>query len=529
LRDEARQIVDHISGASPGRLSYEGFTITPLNRGPMKERVLGIPDERIEDFLESDIEHVARIYNRTMSADVELAAQFGRADLQEQLKQVAEEYAVKRAGVTDEAVLKQLHSQMTRDLGDLAALRDRLRGTYGMPNNPGGLAVRSARILKSWNFLRLMGGMTLSAMPDLGRSVMIHGLQRVAAQGLAPMIGNMKGFRLAANEVKLAGTALDMVLDTRAMQLADVWDDYGRLSKFERGVGALQDRFGLVSLMAPWNSAMKQFVGVITQTRMLEAITGATKMTKAEAERLAYLGIDASMAKRIAKEFAAHGEQQEGGVWWANTEGWTDGEAVSAYRSALVKEVDSAIVTPGAGDKPLWTSSTLGGLISQFKGFGFASTQRVALAGLQQRDAAALNGMLLSTALGMVSYAAATTLAGRDVSENPVEWIGEGIDRSGMLGMFSDVVNLGTRSFGIGWSGSRYASRGNVEMFLGPSAGLINDTLAVAGAAGDGQVTAAETHAMRRLVPYQNLFYLRWLFDSAEAGLNQAIGLPSGE
>jgi hypothetical protein len=66
-------------------------------------------------------------------------------------------------------------------------------------------------------------------------------------------------------------------------------------------------------------------------------------------------------------------------------------------------------------------------------------------------------------------------------------------------------------------------------MFLGPSAGLINDTLAVAGAAGDGQFTSAETHAMRRLIPYQNLFYLRWLFDSAEAGLNQAIGLPSGE
>ena len=528
LKDEARQIVDHISGGAPGRLNYEGFSITPLARGPMKERVLNIPDERIEDFLESDVEHVARIYNRTMSADVELANQFGRADLQEQIRQVQEEYAMKRAGVTDEKIMNRLHGEMTRDLEDIGALRDRLRGTYGMPKNAGGLAVRAARMVKAWNFLRLMGGMTLSAIPDLGRSVMIHGIQRVAAQGLGPMISNFKGFKLAAQEVKLAGTALDMVLDNRAMQLADVWDDYGRLSKFERGVHVLQNRYGLVSLMAPWNAAMKQFVGVVTQTRMLEAISTG-KATKAEIERLAYLGIDAGMAKRIRQQFQVNGERQSGGVWWANTEKWTDGEAVQAFRGALVKEVDSAIVTPGAGDRPLWMSTTLGGLVGQFKSFSFSATQRVALAGLQQRDAAALNGLLLSTALGMVSYAATSSLSGRDTADTPAKWIGEGLDRSGVLGMFSDVVNLGARTFGVGWSGSRYASRGNVEMFLGPSAGLVNDSLSVLGAGGDGQWTAAETHAARRLIPYQNLFYLRWLFDSAENGLNQAVGLPTGD
>lgn len=528
LRDEARQIVDNISGASPGRLSYEGFTISPLTRGPTKERVLAIADEKIEDFLESDIEHIARVYNRTMSADAELAGQFGRADLQQQIRQVQEEYAVKRAGVTDEKIMRRLDGEMKRDLEDIQALRDRLRGTYGMPRNAGGLAVRGARMIKGLNYLRLMGGMTLSAVPDLGRSVMIHGLQRVASQGIAPMVANWKGFRMAAREVKLAGTALDMILDNRAMQLADVWDDYGRLSKFERGVNVLQNKFGLVSLMAPWNAAMKQFVGVITQTRILEALAGG-KPTKREIERLAYLGIDGPMAKRIKAQFEAHGERQEGGVWWANTEGWTDGEAVSAYRGALVKEVDSAIVTPGAGDKPLWTSTTLGGLVSQFKGFGFASTQRVALAGLQQRDAAALNGMFLSVALGMLSYAAVSKLSGRETTDDPAKWIGEGIDRSGLIGMFSDVVNLGARTMGVGWSGSRYASRGNVEMFLGPSAGLINDTLTVMGAGGDGKWTATETHAARRLVPYQNLFYLRWLFDAAEDGINQAAGLPVQE
>jgi hypothetical protein len=514
LRDIARQITDNVTGNRPGRLAYEPV---PLARGPMKERVLDIADQAIEPWLERDIEHVARVYHHTMSADVELAGAFGRTDMQGQLDMVRERYAQLRKGVTDEKQLLKLDQQMRSDIRDLEAVRDRIRGTYAIPDNPAGLAARSVRVVKSWNYLRLLGGMTLSAVPDLGRSTMLHGFERTAGDGLKPLIQNYKGYQLAAREVQLAGTALDMVLDSRAMQLADVWDDYGRLSKFERGVQSLTSRFGLVSLMAPWNAELKKFVGVITQTRMLQAITG--KPTAKEAERLAMLGIDADMSERIAAQFKAHGEVQDGGVHWANTEAWTDGEAVTTFRAALVKDVDAAIVTPGHGDRPLWMSSQLGQIVGQFKSFSFASTQRVAMAGLQQRDAAALNGLLLSVGLGMASYTIKVPQDRR--SENIAQWVAEGFDRSGVLGILSDTMAIGARTFGVGWSGSRYQARGPWEMVLGPTYGLGQDAFAIAHAAADLKWSDAETKAARRLVPYQNLFYLRWLFDQAEAGLKQ--------
>lgn len=521
LRDIARQVTDHVLGMAPGRMQIDAV---PLSRGPLKERLLTfVQDTEIEGFLESDVEHIARVYKRSMAPDVELTKRFGRADMADQIAQIQEDYAIKRKGVTDEKILTKLAKREAEDLRDVAAMRDRLRGTYGMPDNPAGFAYRTARVIKDVNVLRLMGGATLSSIADLGRSTMVHGVNRVFSQGVVPMLKNWKQFKLSANEAKLAGAALDSVLHNRSMGLADIFDDYGRLSRFERGLQAATSKFGMFSLLDPWTAAGKQFASVITQTRMLQAITGST--TKAEVERLAMLGIDAPMAKKIRAQFEAHGTDDDG-VLWANTAAWTDAEAVTIYRAALVKEVDATIVQPGIGDKPLWMSTTLGSVVGQFRSFSMASTQRVALAGLQQRDAAFLNGSMLSVALGMLSYKVTSEIAGRNTADvdSPTgisRWIGEGFDRSGLLGSLSDVMAIGAKTFGVGWSGSRYSGRGDVDLFLGPTSGLVRDAFTVTAAYRNGTLSEPETKAARRLVPFQNLFYVRWLFDQAEQGLSR--------
>ncbi|WP_445498055.1 hypothetical protein, partial [Pseudomonas aeruginosa] len=60
--------------------------------GFTKSRSLLIPDERIEDFLESDINHVMESYLRQVGPEIELTAQFGSKDMGEQIRQVSEEY-----------------------------------------------------------------------------------------------------------------------------------------------------------------------------------------------------------------------------------------------------------------------------------------------------------------------------------------------------------------------------------------------------------------------------------------------------
>lgn len=524
----AQEVVAKLLGGAPGRSAYD---VVPNVRGPMRERVLNVPDKLIEDFLEDDVERIARVYARTMAADVELARAFGRPDMAETIREIQASYEPLIAKTADGPDQVKIKKAMERDVRDLEAMRDRIRGTYGVPDNPMGLATRSMRSLRTINYLRMLGGMTLSAIPDVARPIMVHGLGRVMRDGLAPLVSNLKGVRLAADEVKLAGTALDMVLDSRAQQLADVFEDFGRYSKVERAITYAGEKMGIASGMSLWNAGMKQFVGVVTQTRTLRAIMEGA--SPSESRRLAFLGIDDSMSERIAKEFKTHGDKS-GGVWMANTGEWTDAEAAAAYRGALAKEVDLIIATPGQ-EKPLWLSSELGKTIGQFKTFTFSSMSRVMINSLQQRDANALQGFVAAVALGMFAYKIKSVVAGKDTSDDPRKWISEGLDQSGTLGWIFEANNIAEKvtrgRVGVNAAlgappASRYASRSITDSLLGPSVGTVDDAASLVGAAAEGKVGRSDLHRARRLLPFQNLFYLRWLFDHAEDGVGDAAGFP---
>lgn len=549
LRLISREITDGLIGHAPGRLAYDGV---PVTRGPLKERTLLIPDAKIEEFLDRDIFRVARRYNHTMATDLELQKAFGSADMRHQITKINDDYeslrleAARKFKVDDKTLaagkdlpedlqkeLKRLDTQQKKDIRDVEGVRDRIRGTYGLPNNPQGLASRAFRVAKGVNFMRLMGGVTLASFPDVARPVMIHGLMRSFSDGIVPMVKNFKQFKLSAGEAKLAGTALDMITNDRALALAGLDDAWMQTSKLERGITSLTDNYKFVSLIAPWTAAMKQLSAVITQTRSLEAIEAMAKggkLAAGEVARLAQFGIDESMGRRIWAQVSKHGVKEDG-IHWANTNAWTDATAAATYRSALQREVDKIIVTPGQ-DKPLFMSTDMGGALLQFKSFAFASTQRMLISGLQQRDLAALNGAVLSTALGMVSYWSKTDHD--KLSDKPQKWLVEGIDRSGALAWFMDVNNTMEKVTGYGLNPSlglpapsRYASRDAASAVFGPTYGLVFGTLLPAiSAVSRGDATAADVHKLRQMLPYQNLFYIRGLFDKAEQGATRAFGIP---
>ena len=543
LEDIAQQITDRILGTPDGRLPYDRTADMPRPRkgqkrpdvsGPLKGRSFTISDELIEDFLESDIEVISRIYTRSMAPDVEMVREFGSVGMDDTIDAIRRDYGQKATRADSDDARDSLHKRREADIRDVAAVRDRILNVYALPDDPNNVVLRTARVVRSLNYLRLLGGMTISAIPDTARTVMVHGVTRTFGDGLVPYIRNLRAARLAADEVKAAGTALDMQLDSRAMALADVMDDFGRHSKFERGIRGLQDRFGVVTLMAPWNAFMKQFAGMVTMTRMLKASRATLngEASPKEVANLAASGINGDMAARIAKQFDEYGEVVDG-VWLANAEKWDDADAVEHFRAAVVRDVDRIVVTPGQ-DRPLWTSKEFGKLVFQFRSFAVASTQRTLLAGLQQRDLAALNGAMLSIGAGMLVYQVKESLAGRETSDEPEKWIAEGLDRSGLMGWFLDVNNITEKWTGgrVGISAltgegvtSRYLSRNWFGALVGPSFGLAEDFRMVTAAATAGDWRQSDTRRLRRLLPYQNVFYMRNLLDEAEQGVNETLGV----
>ncbi|MFS8079945.1 hypothetical protein UDZ25_14120 [Serratia marcescens] len=528
--DAADEIVNKIIGAPSGLVPAQLLPEKIIGRaGFTKSRSLLIPDERIEDFLESDINHVMESYLRQVGPEIELTAQFGSKDMGEQIRQVSEEYTqlIKDAKTPKERA--KLEKQREADLRDIEAMRDRLIGTYGAPKDPRSFFVRAGRVARNVNFLRLLGGMTISAATDLMRPVMQHGLSK-SLRPMGAMLRNMAAVKVATKDLREMAVGLDYVLSTRTKAIADLTDPYSRRSAFERGLNWGTQKFGNWTLMNQWNSALKSWSGLIVQSRILDnaqLLAAGKEVPKKEVRKLAQIGIDQSMLRRIGEQFAKHGEDMDG-LLTGHSHLWDDRAVREAFQSAVLKDVDSTVVTPGVGDTPLMMSNEVGKMILQFKTFIFAQHNRVIASGIQQGDASFYLGAMGTIALGAMVYVMKQKLSGRDIDYSPNNLVKEGIDRAGMIGWLSEplnaVENISGGRFGLGAMFgappvSRFQSRNAIGALMGPTFDMAGDGAVIANGVLNGEFDDKQTHAVRKLLPYQNLFYISPLLNRVEEQL----------
>lgn len=532
----ADQIIDAVLGHPSDRVP---FIRIPKQRGPTKERTFLIPDYEIEDFLESNVLEVASRYVRTMSADIEFSRAFGRPDPGENMaKEIREEAAKLADAAPTERERTSILKQAEREAILVQALTEKIRGTTSRPIDPAyrGL-VRVGTTLRTLNFLRLLGSVMLSSVPDLGRIVMEEGLTRTVGTVLTDFGRAFKGIRLATKEAQIAGTALDIDLGTRNRMLLDLGERYSDESRFEHWVDTAGQVFGNITLLNHWNTALKSIASSVISTRILESaekLAQGKALSKREIRKLAQANISQDMAVRIGKQ-AKHWERI-GQVRIGNTVDWTDAGAVEAFRNALLRDVDNTILTPGRGDAPIWTSSEFGKTIFQFKRFAAASTQRILISGLQNRDAAAMNGILLMIGLGAAATAMRDIVSDGEVRDRDGrEWALDAIDRSGALSLFIELDavadkfsggNLSLQRAITGQEASRFASRDVLGQLLGPTAGAVEDIASATQGALQDDFTQSDLHKLRRLLPGQNVFYTRWLFDQMEEAIGDSFGLP---
>ncbi|AWQ49200.1 hypothetical protein [Serratia marcescens] len=528
--DAADEIVNKIIGAPSGLVPSQLLPEKIIGRaGFTKSRSLLIPDERIEDFLESDINHVMESYLRQVGPEIELTAQFGSKDMGEQIRQVSEEYTqlIKDAKTPKERA--KLEKQREADLRDIEAMRDRLIGTYGAPKDPRSFFVRAGRVARNVNFLRLLGGMTISAATDLMRPVMQHGLSK-SLRPMGAMLRNMAAVKVATKDLREMAVGLDYVLSTRTKAIADLTDPYSRRSAFERGLNWGTQKFGNWTLMNQWNSALKSWSGLIVQSRILDnaqLLAAGKEVPQKEIRKLAQIGIDQSMLRRIGEQYAKHGEDMDG-LLTGHSHLWDDRAVREAFQSAVLKDVDSTVVTPGVGDTPLMMSNEVGKMILQFKTFIFAQHNRVIASGIQQGDASFYLGAMGTIALGAMVYVMKQKLSGRDIDYSPNNLVKEGIDRAGMIGWLSEplnaVENISGGRFGLGAMFgappvSRFQSRNAIGALMGPTFDMAGDGAVIANGVLNGEFDDKQTHAVRKLLPYQNLFYISPLLNRVEEQL----------
>tara|TARA_R110002096_G_scaffold9077_3_gene36522 strand:- start:27 stop:3515 length:3489 start_codon:yes stop_codon:yes gene_type:complete len=530
--DIARQIAQRIKGSPDGRLPYDwkigdGSSSNNLNgtalRGPLRSRTFQIPDNMIDDFLDNDVEDLGRIYLHQIAPDVELKRAFGDVELTDQIANVENWYSMEARKLKTEKKRRALDKQRQSDIGDIAAMRDRIRGVYGM-DDPNSFAHRAFRVARNLNYMRLMGGVVASSVPDVARIFMAEGFTKTFSKGLMPLAKNLKTFKVSAAEAKRYGVGVDALMRGRSQIIADVSDYTRGGTAFERGVQSLTDNFGRINLMDYWTAGVKQLHAVTMQNSVIDGLLKG-KIDK----RLSRLGIDDANATNITKQLEKYAEKVDG-VWISNARNWDSPELERIWGAALRKESDRVIVVPGQ-EKPLFMSTPLSKTVMQFRSFMLSSTQRMTIAAMQNQEHNTIGGLLLLTSMGTMSYAFKQWDAGREISDDPATLIVEGIDRSGSLGAIMELNNTveklssgygGLRPLlGIDVPAARFASRSAVEAALGPTFGSLLDTTMRVGNAGlsEDDWSDSDTRALRRLLPGQNLTFVRQGLDKVEKSL----------
>ena len=528
----AQQIHQRILGTPDGRLPYdwkmgEGFSSgnkgSSLNgatalRGPLKARRFTIEDDLIEEFLENDIEALGTRYLQQTGADIELTRKFGDVTLENEIKQIQDYYseAMKKAS-GKEAV--KLGNKMDADIRDIAGMRDRIRGVYGFQED--NVWTRIGRSSRDLNYLRLLGGVTVSSLPDAARIVMAEGFTKTFSKGLGALATNTKQFKLAAAEAKRYGIGTDVLMSGKAEVIADVGDYTQGGTMVERGLRSAANKFGRINFLDYWTSGMKQLHAVTMQTSIFDGLSKG-KFDK----RLTRLGIDKQSAMDMMEQVNKYGKNEDG-VWITNAKNWDRPDLERMWGAAMRKESDRVIIMPGQ-EKPLFMSSELGKSIGQFRSFILSATQRVLVAGVQGQDHNAIGGAISLVGMGMFSYYLKSNIAGRETSDDPTAWVVEGIDRSGAVGVIGEINNtiekissnsVGLRPLlGISAPASRFVSRSVSESILGPTFGsLLSTTVAASNALTSSEpMTDADVRALRRLLIFQNLSIVRGIERLAE-------------
>lgn len=496
--------------------------------GYLKKRTLTVPSKDIEDYLVSDVRVVKDSYLRGVIPHLELNKRFSGSDLAEELSAIDKEYSTLIEGLkpgSKKAI--KLNKELNRVKKDVAALRDILLNRYKRPEDPMSVWNKAGHLVRAHNYVTSLGGMTIASIPDIGNVIARVGLKPFS-KGIVSLVTMPKKFNLSRKEAKKMAAGLDVMLNTRAQSMMMAEEHVTFQGRFDQIVDKTVRGFSKATGMTYWNAGLKQFAG----TMYLDEIGNMLSKTlnKNQVTKLAAAGIDSDMLTRIRKQWQKHGTLDEG-LNSPNIDSWTDTGARQTLSSAVLKEVDTAVVTPGAGDLPLFTRGPVGKVISQFKTFVFTSQNRIFLANVQRLGFDQTMGFLAMMSLGAASYGMKQWAAGREPSTDWNVITREMIDKSGYFGYMSDI-NAITEKLSRGKVGisavlggeplSRYRSKSVIGDLLGPTAGKSADYATAMGtisaAMTGGEISESDIRAIRRLFPYQNLFYIRRFLNQLEEG-----------
>lgn len=551
IQMQATQTLDNIRGDNETRLQnpiLRDFSQGAKNTRHLKARSNMIPHERLLPWTLQDPMLVINYYVKGLSPIVRLterakalghdSIEAWQAAVKTELKK---EYEAKQVatpeGKASDALYKAYQEQQR--LVDTSFKIQ--QGIYGAGENvfSAGYA-QFAKRANEWNYMRLLGFVLPSSLPDVGALSLRNGVFKTIATPLKLAMQNFESIKQNKELLK----SLNFALNVQTGQLQKSFMDNEGLTNQVGVFGKAWDRavqsFGNVSLVNYWDDFWQTVAGIDSISRTLSTIdkwmTGKP-VPEQELVRLRSLHIGETEAAFIHAQWKRPGVGgKDDGGYWTDFAQWnmaTKDELKygEAFQFAIAKDIEWSKVVPTQQDKTLAHYNPTGRLILALKSYAFAMTNKVLLSGIQRRAELELyTGAMMSLSLGALSYVTTSYLRGKEPDFSFENLSKEAVDRSGLLGILMEPYNILGKIQALPWQAtSRYQSRGKIGALLGPTYGLADDVLelfqTVATANGGKKLSRSDVNRIIRLMPYQNLFYLYRLNQIVGHGAARALTL----
>jgi hypothetical protein len=526
---EAQQSIETILGRGDGEVELSDLASSEVARIDVdrgvrftKKRTIDIPNSKVEKFLKRDMTAIAGLYVQQANQLIrfrEFLNEVGAKSPEDLISKLKSEYerSLDRIPKDNPKIdfnleAKQLGKEYDKNE---ALLKDFIKISLGQYHVRTG-ADKFFRLLNQYNYVRLMGQVTISSMPDIAMPIIKHGLGRTFTDGY---VANLKqvaeGTRKMVNK-DLRAMAIGIEAESNNALRMILDPDFSTHLKtgYEKVAETATSVHSKLSGIAYWNMMNNRTAAVIAGNRIMDDIMGFEKLGSNEIAYLNSLGIGESHVNAIRAEMKAGKLKKVKSAWIFDTQSWTNRRAADAMNAAMLKEVQSTTIVAGKALTPrLIQKYSAVQTLMQFKGYFAAATAKILLSGLQRRDANVAQGVLALLGLGAAQYITISRLHGREPDLSADKLLLEGINRSGLLGLIGDPL------FGFvlrPWvQSSRYMNQNRLEYFMGPSSSILKPLIGIYDRAvmnerkGNDIFDEKTLQDAGKLVPFQNLFYLQ--------------------
>lgn len=305
-----------------------------------------------------------------------------------------------------------------------------------------------ARLLRKFNFIRVMGQVGWSQVQDFSSAV--------AQLGLKAVMQNMPSFRRVINmdgesvlrhgldrEIEALGSSVDPMRGMQHLRYEDVAPNLeGRIGKVNNALDMASNALSEASGMDFVNMSLQRMVGKAIAQKFSDLAMNPKAINM---QRMMSLGLDEKMLNRVLKQ-TKHFTKVRGILGSKlnamNLHNWTDLEARAAFENALMRWSRRIVQENDYGAAHRWMSNPLWQMLFQFRNFTLNAWEKQFLHNVQMRDMPAFHMMWMSMAMAAATYAIRTN----------VNAIGRS-DRANYLSKRLSPGNLALAAFQMaGWS-----------------------------------------------------------------------------